>query len=76
VGLKLNGTHQNVDTIRKNTETLVNASMEVGLGINVEKSKYILLSPHQNAGQIRDIKIAKNVSVEMFGNDSDKPNLI
>jgi hypothetical protein len=61
VGLKLNGTHQllayaddvnllgdNTDTIKKNTETLTDASKEVGLKINVEKTKYMLLSRHQN----------------------------
>jgi hypothetical protein len=51
VGLKLNGTHQflayaddvnmlgdNIDTIKKNTETLIDASKGVGLEINVEKT--------------------------------------
>jgi hypothetical protein len=70
VGLKLNGTHQllayaddvnlledNIDTIEKNTETLIDASKEVGLEINVEKTKYMLLSCHQNAGQNWDMKI-------------------
>jgi hypothetical protein len=70
VGLKLNGTHQllayaddvnllgdNIDTIKKNTETLIDVSKEVGLEINLEKTKYMLLSRHQNAGQNRDIKI-------------------
>jgi hypothetical protein len=37
----------NIDTIKKNTETLVDASKEVGLGINVEKTKYMLLSRYQ-----------------------------
>jgi hypothetical protein len=44
-------------TIKKNTGTLIDASKEVGLEINAEKTKYILLSRHQNAGQNRDIKI-------------------
>jgi hypothetical protein len=53
VGLKLNGTHQllahaddvnllghNIDTIKKNTETLIDTSKEIGLEINVEKTMY------------------------------------
>jgi hypothetical protein len=64
VGLKLTGKHQllayaddvnllgdNIDTIKKNTETLIDASKEVGIEINVEKTKYMLLSCHQNVGQ-------------------------
>jgi hypothetical protein len=41
------------------TETLIDASKEVGLEINVEKTKYtsMLLSRHQNVCQNRDIKI-------------------
>jgi late competence protein required for DNA uptake (superfamily II DNA/RNA helicase) len=71
VGLELNGTHQllaftddvnllgdNIDTIKKNTEALTDASKDVGLEINVEKTKYMLLSRHQNVGQNREIKIA------------------
>jgi hypothetical protein len=56
-GLKLNETHQlfacaddinivgeNVDTIKKKTEALLDASKEVGLEVNQEKTKYILMS--------------------------------
>jgi hypothetical protein len=32
--------------------------MEVGLEVNTEKTKYMLLTRHQNAGQSHDIKIA------------------
>jgi hypothetical protein len=69
-GLKLNGTHQllahaddvnllgdNIDSINKNTETLSHASKEVGLEVNLEKTKYILMSCDQNSDQNRDIKI-------------------
>jgi hypothetical protein len=49
VGLKLNGTHQllaytgdvnllgdNIDTVKKDTETLIDAGKEAGLEINIE----------------------------------------
>jgi hypothetical protein len=52
----------NIDTTKKNTETLIDASEEVGLEINVEKNKYMLLSRQQNVGQNRDIKIANRSS--------------
>jgi hypothetical protein len=42
----------------KNMETLIDASKEVGLEIIIEKTKYMLLSHHQNIGQNWDIKIA------------------
>jgi ribosomal protein S2 len=47
-----------IDTINKNTETLIDASKEVALEVNTEKTKYMLLFLHQNAGQNHDIKIA------------------
>jgi hypothetical protein len=72
LGLKLNGTHHllayaayanplgdNINTIDKKTQTLTDASKEVGLGINIEKSKYVLLSRHQNVAKNGDMKIAK-----------------
>jgi hypothetical protein len=71
VGLKLNGTHKlfvyaadvnlpgdNIDTIKKNTETSMDSDKEVGLEVNTEKTKYMLPSHHQNAGQYHDINIA------------------
>jgi hypothetical protein len=64
VGLKLNGIHQllsdmddvdllgdNIDTINKKEETLIEASKEIGLHVNIKKYKYMLVSHYQNAGQ-------------------------
>jgi hypothetical protein len=45
----------NIDTVKKNTESLIDASKEVGLEINVDKTKYMLLSRHQNVGLNREI---------------------
>jgi hypothetical protein len=33
----------NIDIMKKNTETLIDASKELGLEINVARTKYILL---------------------------------
>jgi hypothetical protein len=40
----------NTDAIKKNTETLIDASKKVGLEVNREHKVYMLLSHHQNAG--------------------------
>jgi hypothetical protein len=94
VGLKLNGTHQllayaddvnllgdTIDTIKKNKETLIDASKEVGLELNIQKTKYMLLYRHQNVGQNQDIKIAnrlfENVShLKYLGTTVTNQNLI
>jgi hypothetical protein len=44
-----------IDAIKKNMETLIDASKEVGLEVNPEKTKYMLLSRRQ---QSCDITIA------------------
>jgi hypothetical protein len=75
VGLKLNGTHQLlvlcwwcISIGRYHTEKQRNsdANKEVGLEANTEKTKCMLQSHHQNAGQNHNIKITnrsfKNVA--------------
>jgi hypothetical protein len=69
VGLKWNRTQllvyvddvnlfgDNINAIKKNTEALIGTSKEVGLEVNAEKTKYLLLSHHQNVGQNHNIKI-------------------
>jgi hypothetical protein len=51
--------------IKKNMEVLRGTSKEVGLEVNTEKTKYVLMSHHQNAGKNHNIKIA-NRSSEMW----------
>jgi hypothetical protein len=55
----------NVDAIKKKTVTLIDASKEVGLKVNADKTKYVLLSRHQNAGQNNDLKRANLSFVTM-----------
>jgi hypothetical protein len=69
-GLKLNRTHQllvyaddvnilgeSVHTVKKNIEALVVASKEIGLEVNAEKTKYMVMFRDQNAGQNHNIEI-------------------
>jgi hypothetical protein len=91
VGLKLNGTHQllayaddvnqlgdNIDTINKNIETV---SKEVGLEVNIEKTKHMLVFQDQNVDQNRKINIGnrsfENVSqFKYLGTTVTNQNLI
>jgi len=69
-GLQLNGTHQvlvyandvnilgeSIHTLKENAEALIVASKENGLEVNMIKTKYMVMSRDQNAGQSHSIKI-------------------
>jgi hypothetical protein len=58
---------ENIDTIQLNTEALLDTGKEVGLEVNSEKTKYMLMS-RKKAGQRQSIKIANRPfeSVEKF----------
>jgi hypothetical protein len=49
---------ENIDTVKKNREGLLDASKDVGLEVNPEKTKYMLTSHNQKIGQKHSIKTA------------------
>jgi hypothetical protein len=72
-GLKLNNTHQllvyvddvnvygqNVHTVKENTQASVVVRKESGLEIHAEKTKYMIMSRNQKAGQHHNMKYNKS----------------
>jgi hypothetical protein len=69
-GLKVNGTYQllvnaigvdilggSVHTAKGNAKSLIMASKEIGLEVNADKTKYMVMSRDQNAGRSHSMKI-------------------
>jgi len=80
--LKLNDKHQlltyaddviilggSVNIIKENAEALVVASKEIGLEVNADKTKYLIMSRDQNAGRSHSIKI-DNSSLQRWKNSN------
>ena len=68
--MKLTGTHQllgyaddvnilggSIHTLKENAGTLVAATREIGLEVSADKTKYMVMSRNQNAGQIQSVRI-------------------
>ena len=75
-GLKLNGTPQllayaddvnilegGIHTLKENAVSLVAATREIGLEVNADTSKYMVMSRNQNAGQNHRVRI-ENITFE------------
>jgi hypothetical protein len=47
-----------VNAIIENSKTLVETNRDIGLEINAEKTKYMMMSRHPNSGKNQNIRIA------------------
>jgi hypothetical protein len=45
------------NTIKENSETLLEAGRDIGLEINAEKTKHMIMSRYPNSGQNQNIRI-------------------
>jgi hypothetical protein len=82
VGLTMNGTHQflaytdDVNLLGDNTETSIDASNKVGLEINIEKTKYVVISSTEYRSKAgyknRKQVVWKCVTVQILRDDSHK----
>jgi hypothetical protein len=56
---------------------LVFATKEIGLEVNADKTKYMVMSQDQNAGRSHSMKTdgSSNKRVQIFGNDADQNSI-
>ena len=87
--MKLNGTHQllacadgvnilggSAHIVKENAEALLVVTKDIGLEVNADKTKYMVMSRDQNAGWGCSVKI-DNISIErveefIYGNDVNR----
>jgi hypothetical protein len=50
-----------INTIKENTKSLLEASRDIGLEINPEKTKYMIMSHHPNSGQSQNMRTANKL---------------
>ena len=46
-----------IHALQENAETLVAATREIGLKVNADRTKYMVMSRDQNAGRIHNVRI-------------------
>ena len=61
-------------TVKENSKALVVATKEIGLEVNADKTKYMIMSRDQNAGRSYSMKIdnssIENIQIfQIFGNN-------
>jgi hypothetical protein len=61
----VNKVGENIHTILKNTEALIDASKEVVVEVNPEKTKYMFMSCFQKEGQKHSVKIANRSFIDV-----------
>jgi hypothetical protein len=68
LGDDVNILDENMNSIKKHAEAVFGASRDVGLEVNAEKTKYMVMSCHQNVGQNHNLLIANKSfkNVEKF----------
>ena len=56
-----------VHTLKENAEALVAATREIGLEVSADKTKYMVMSRDQNAGQNHSVRIDNNTFERVEG---------
>ena len=58
-----------IHSVKKNIGISAAASKEIGLEVNAEKTKYMVMSRDQNAGQNHNIKMGNTVHSDTSANE-------